>query len=301
MPFKYKIDEDYFHVIDDEHKAYWLGFIYADGYLNKNENRFGIELKQEDEEHLYKFNDDISSNRPIHIYHKNSTFGPQDNCRWVCSNKILYNDLMVHGITPTKSYDGTFPIVDNNDYIRHTIRGIFDGDGCLTYTKGTIGYLTGAISICNTKETLEYIEEFSGFKWDWSQRYPEKNVNNYQILCGRQEDIVKFLNLIYENSSVYLNKKYKKYQEFVASREIVNINGLNRHNFNNMKLSNTSGVTGVYWQKNIQKWNARIIINGTVINLGYFINFKDAVQARKNAEKKYLSTFWNKEGGQIAL
>ena len=33
-----KFNENYFDIIDDEHKAYWLGFLYADGYVSKNSN-----------------------------------------------------------------------------------------------------------------------------------------------------------------------------------------------------------------------------------------------------------------------
>jgi hypothetical protein len=31
---KYKINEDFFQEIDTEEKAYWLGFLYADGYIH---------------------------------------------------------------------------------------------------------------------------------------------------------------------------------------------------------------------------------------------------------------------------
>lgn len=301
MPTKYKVDEKYFSVIDDEHKAYWLGFIYADGYLNKKRNIFGIEIKESDAAHLEKFNQDIKSDRPIKIYNKNSTFGPQINCRWICSNKMLYNDLINHGITATKSYDGIFPTIEHKEYIKDVIRGIFDGDGCITYRKGTLGYLIGSISICNTKETLEHIEEFSGFKWTWSQRHPDKDVNNYQIACGVQDNIVKFLNLIYKNASIYLDRKYQRYQEYVHSRDFAEKEGVYKHNYNKISSNNTSGVSGVSWNKSSQKWNARISIDGKPINLGYFIDFDDAVNARKNAERQYLSSFWKMGDDKIAL
>ena len=301
MPLKYKVDEKYFSVIDNEHKAYWLGFIYADGYLNKNKNVFGIEINQSDAAHLEKFNQDIKSDRPIKIYNKNSTFGAQINCRWTCSNIILYNDLINHGLTTTKSYDGTFPIIEYEEYTKDVIRGIFDGDGSITYRKGTIGYLIGSISICNTKETLEYIEKFSGFKWKWSQRHPEKNINNYQIACGNQKNIVNFLNLIYNNADIYLDRKYQKYQEYVSSRNFIEKEGINRHNYNRISKNNTSGVSGVSWCKSNKKWNAIITVSGEPINLGYFVDFDSAVKARKDAENKYLSSFWKEEGDKIAL
>lgn len=38
---KYFHNIDFFEVIDTEEKAYWLGFMYADGYIINNENRYG--------------------------------------------------------------------------------------------------------------------------------------------------------------------------------------------------------------------------------------------------------------------
>ena len=61
----------------------------------------------------------------------------------------------------------------------------------------------------------------------------------------------------------------------------------------NSKLpnNNTSGIKGVCWNKNYQKWFAYIKINQKSINLGYFINFDDAVKARKEAEEKYFGEY----------
>ena len=35
---KYNLNQNYFENIDSHEKAYWLGFIYVDGYIRKNEN-----------------------------------------------------------------------------------------------------------------------------------------------------------------------------------------------------------------------------------------------------------------------
>ena len=61
----------------------------------------------------------------------------------------------------------------------------------------------------------------------------------------------------------------------------------------NSKLSsnNTSGVTGVYWVKKCNKWNANIKINNKYIHLGNFTDFDDAVKARKEAEQKYFGEY----------
>lgn len=54
---------------------------------------------------------------------------------------------------------------------------------------------------------------------------------------------------------------------------------------------NTSGVTGVTWDKRANKWNASIGYRGKTIHLGTFINKQDAIDARKQGEDKYFGEF----------
>ena len=65
----------------------------------------------------------------------------------------------------------------------------------------------------------------------------------------------------------------------------------------NQKLSakNTSSVTGVHWDKTNLKWRAQIMIHQKTIPLGRFVNFDDAVNARKEAEEEYFGEFRYKE------
>ncbi len=65
-------------------------------------------------------------------------------------------------------------------------------------------------------------------------------------------------------------------------------NSQNQMNIN-IQSNNTSGITGVYWNK--EKWNAIIIKNRKRIYLGSFINKDDAIKARLEAEKKYFGEF----------
>lgn len=68
-----KFDETIFDVIDTEEKAYWLGFIYADGYISstltkgkyqgKNPYAFGLALQLRDINHLIKFNNFTKHNK----------------------------------------------------------------------------------------------------------------------------------------------------------------------------------------------------------------------------------------------
>lgn len=60
-------------------------------------------------------------------------------------------------------------------------------------------------------------------------------------------------------------------------------NGQNRSRSTN----NTSGTTGVLWLKNCKKWRAGIKVDNKYRSLGSFLNFEDAVRARKAAEVEY--------------
>jgi hypothetical protein len=54
---------------------------------------------------------------------------------------------------------------------------------------------------------------------------------------------------------------------------------------------NSSGVIGVSYRKDRDKWRAFIHMNDTYIHLGYFINKDDAIKARLEAEKQYYKEF----------
>jgi len=72
-------------------------------------------------------------------------------------------------------------------------------------------------------------------------------------------------------------------------------NSQNQMNHINLRSDNTSGVTGVSWAKDKKKWHSTICRDGVHINLGHFTNKEDAIQARKEGEKKYFGRFRRKD------
>lgn len=58
-----------------------------------------------------------------------------------------------------------------------------------------------------------------------------------------------------------------------------------------LKSNNTSGVTGVSWRKDINKWTSYITVEGNDIRLWSYLNKKDAILARKQAEEKYFGEY----------
>lgn len=127
-----KFNKHIFDTIDTEEKAYWLGFIFADGYIGstpldpnkKSVYNFEISLKLSDLEHLEKFKQFISFEKDVVC----------DNyrCRIMIANKHFWNILNGYGCIPRKSLTLQFPdksIFKSSDLVRHFIRGYFDGDG----------------------------------------------------------------------------------------------------------------------------------------------------------------------------
>ena len=134
---KYICNNSYFENIDTQEKAYWLGFIYADGYIGKNNNngRFGISLSTEDIDHLYKFKESIESSHPINKYRVSSGYKiGAEYCRIIICEEKLVNDLIKQGCVYNKTNILSPPNIDKK-LRRHFIRGYMDGDGSIIIHK----------------------------------------------------------------------------------------------------------------------------------------------------------------------
>ena len=69
----------------------------------------------------------------------------------------------------------------------------------------------------------------------------------------------------------------------------MNENGQNRR----LGKNNTSGYKGVSFNKKLDKWHARIMIDGIPVHLGYYATIEEAKQARQDAVKKAFGEFTN--------
>src|SRR5260370_41289523 len=59
---RYAVDEAFFDVIDTEEKAYWLGFLTADGTMREKGGM--LALQERDIDHLYKIRSSLRSKHP---------------------------------------------------------------------------------------------------------------------------------------------------------------------------------------------------------------------------------------------
>ena len=105
-----KFNEHVFDVIDTEEKAYWLGFIFADGNISSVEEnkkvryQFEVSLSDVDHNHLTKFNAFMQHEKDNVITSEVKLNGKIfKRCRWIINNKHLWNTLNNLSCVPNKS------------------------------------------------------------------------------------------------------------------------------------------------------------------------------------------------------
>lgn len=129
---KYKLNEAYFDFIDNQNKAYILGFLFADGYNSIPKHTVTMSLQEDDKEILEKIRCEIGSEKELEFldYSNKHDFGYTYKNQWRLNmfSKHMCDSLDKLGMHQNKSLILEFPDIDKSLY-RHFIRGYFDGDG----------------------------------------------------------------------------------------------------------------------------------------------------------------------------
>lgn len=236
-----KFNESVFDIIDTEEKAYWLGFIFADGYISsplakgkhkgKNNYSFELCLQIKDTEHLVKFNSFMNHNKNNILIDTKDPIRPR--CRWSVKNKHLWEALNKLGCTPKKSLTLVFPdkrIFKDESLIIPFIRGFFDGDGTFSYNgSGWVDNVYPHTGFTGTKPMLEEIIKILNLNARWYKDFSYDNIWNgitWQCSFNTSESL-KLINILYDNATIYLDRKYKLYKFFKnGSRSLKEFNEL---------------------------------------------------------------------------
>ena len=130
-------------MIDTEEKAYWLGFMYADGYIGATEYSVGLNISLKDINHLKKYNNALNYKKGLnisetHLFGSSEKTNKNGETLYMVSTTIrdkqLWEGLNSKGCIPNKSLILTFPdesIFCDKKLINDLIRGYVDGDGTL--------------------------------------------------------------------------------------------------------------------------------------------------------------------------
>lgn len=209
---KIKKDESVFEVIDTQEKAYWLGFLYADGYVNESNSNIELTIKQK--EHLEAFKKFLKTDSKVNK--RQIIFNGKEHFAYritICSKKLV-KDLVKLGCYQNKSLTLDFPSEKQvpKELLRHFIRGYFDGDGSISCsTKTERNYYT--LWFCGTEQFLIALQENITSELDFNKTklYYDKRSNVVGYSLSGKKRLKKIYNYIYQDASVYLKCKKNKF------------------------------------------------------------------------------------------
>ena len=212
---KYRCNYQYFKSIDDERKAYWLGFIAADGNVFGGTLHIGVHVK--DAEHLKVFRDDIKANYPVRIKEYVSKGKKSKIARIDIYSKELVLYLAGVGIhpnkTPTLEWESIVRHMDT-ELIRHFYRGFSDGDGSWTFSsRRSPKWCT----VCHSKLFMDGMLSWLNNALE-SKMCPYFHNNSWRIDVAGWKRCEMIFDLMYKDVNVLLPRKVERAKEVLNYR-----------------------------------------------------------------------------------
>jgi hypothetical protein len=206
---KHFFNFDFFKEINTEEKAYFLGLLYADGYISPNGNQTSISLQEEDVDILEKFkeNTGFTGNLEYIVRPK-----PRKNmCKLTFSSKDFATHLKNKGCQNKKSLILKFPsekMVPKN-LIKYFILGYFDGDGGVAYGKNKVLRATFTGTKSFLKKVKLFFKENNIDFGSISEKTNSKGV--FDLQYGSSFPAAKVLSFLYAKSNIFMKRKKNKF------------------------------------------------------------------------------------------
>jgi len=201
---KQKCNERYFQAIDNEEKAYWLGFLAADGCVTRGKKlgdspRISLHLAKQDYGHLVKLKQALQASQMISVN--------EQSCSLTIFSSEMATDLARHGIRPNKTFS-TKPVQVAIDLERHYWRGVIDGDG--DFAKGG-----DSLKLVGDYDVVLAFQKFVLSYCPQVRANIRKNQNIFTFSIRRQATTC-MLQAMYGDAIVFLERKYRRAQEILT-------------------------------------------------------------------------------------
>ena len=258
---RFPFNESFFKNIDSELKAYWLGFMMADGCVQTHStHRVIINLGSKDASHLEKWH------RAIDSKNKLSFSGDGRSVASTHYSKVMCADLIAHGCLPRKSLILEFPNIQTG-LINHFVRGYFDGDGCIHViprkkrlkNDSAVSFIGSEHFISTLKTVLAVNNKI---------RSTGTNKVARQLRFGGNLKVKEFYEWLYRDATVWLDRKRNIFDSHFKE-------------YNQARHSNISGCVGVSWYPKIKKWAVKVGHKRKSHHVGYFSTVEEAKSARE--------------------
>ena len=225
---QYYLNERYFQNIDSEDKAYWLGFLTADGcvYQKNSVSQISLKLKASDASHVQKFALVIGTNKKVTISSSNVIFpqhnGDETKRSWhssasivICS-KLMADDLSIYGVSPRKSLIA-ISWKGPEHLIRHYWRGVVDGDGWICDMNSSARENYHSVGLCGSFEMMnaysKWIKDNLGLS---AAPVPKGKI--YCVTYGGTFAPQSVAKLLYSDAIIYLDRKKTLADSLVAKQ-----------------------------------------------------------------------------------
>lgn len=215
---RYTLNESYFETIDCERKAYWLGYLYADGYVgDEHFNNIVFSQKYSDHAIIDEFIKDIDFSGNARVVINSGGFIGEPGYVVNFSSIKMANDLRRLKMYPGKSTTMSKLPPINESLMRHFIRGYFDGDGSISHTvkyvrkDGTV-YYSDKMSIIGTLPFLQKISEFI----PGDKRFVDSHTDSMKYLYyWHKSDMILLFHFLYDDATVFLKRKHDKWLDVI--------------------------------------------------------------------------------------
>lgn len=245
----YPFDYNYFENINSPDKAYFLGFLAADGNVFKRNNKTNsqsiikLSLQKTDKNILEIFKLYIDSQKPLSESKRESSYVNYISILELVSDKMA-NDLKKYNIVENKTY--SYEIVElKQELMSHFFRGYFDGDGSISCTNNK--YHTPSsynISIVGFVHNLSKMQNYLNNNTEIKSSIvlDKRNAQNNKsdlpfgnLIFPNIENKYKFINYIYQDrQDLYLPRKRYLAECFLNA---INKNYSNKQNlYNNILM-----------------------------------------------------------------
>lgn len=213
--YKHTFNRDALKEIKTEEDAYLLGYITADGYVCASRNTVRLKTKAEDEDILHKINKYLDSDYDVKYETHNITGNTLSRLSF--HDKDFVDTLISYGLIQGKSGKEIFIKSIPNHLMRHYIRGLFDGDGYIL----KIGKGTG---LCGSYDVLANTRAFllEALDLNVGDKYPVRYAQNQHVhkLAFSGDTAVKIIKYLYQDSNIYLDRKYNLAKRFFDEKQV---------------------------------------------------------------------------------
>ena len=213
---KYSVDEDFFDVIDTPEKAYVIGILWADGcnYPPRNVVRLGLQAG--DKQILEDISRLINSDKPLQFVKGRDR--EQDTYALNIVNKHISKVLDSLGMHQAKSLILEFPQWLDVKLYPAFIRGYYDGDGGLSKREHTYNVqIVGTSNMCYAMMNILSNIGIASKVYNTAHNDVTKS-----LYIGCKDNVKNFLDWIYKDATIYLNRKYDLYISKYYSEENIN-------------------------------------------------------------------------------